>query len=139
MEFYLVTTKCGHVGKTSYMPITFPVKAENGREAAKIARGYPRVKRNHWDAILECRKVDEETFQMQILINNSDPYLHATSKQEQEVMVTDIVARIKDDNHQEELNRLSRKSSKPNLKFQKQKYNCGRYDYDYEYEYGTSY
>ena len=139
MEFYLVTTKCGHVGKTSYMPITFPVKAENGREAAKIARGYPRVKRNHWDAILECRKVGEETYQMQILINNNDPYLHATSKQEQDAMVADIAGRIKYDNHQDEINRLSRRSSKPNLKFQKQKYNYSCYDYDYEYEYGANY
>ena len=51
MEFYLVTTKCGHVGKGHYVPITFPIKAENGKEAAKIARMLPRVKHHHWDAI----------------------------------------------------------------------------------------
>ena len=132
MEFYLVTTKCGHVGKTSYMPITFPIKAENGREAARIAKGYPRVKRDHWDAILDCRKVDEETYLMQVIINSNDPYLHATSKQEQEAMVVGIAERIRNDNHQDELNKLSKKSSRPNLRYQKQKYDCGRNNYYYE-------
>lgn len=133
MEFYLVTTKCGHVGKTSYIPITFPVKAENGKEAAKISRRYPRVKRNHRDAIVECRKVDEETYKMQILINDSDPYLHAKSKQEQEAIVEGLQERIRDDNHQNEINKISKKSSKPNLKFQKQKYIYSYYDYECEY------
>ena len=100
MQFYLVTAKCGHVGKTSYMPITFPVKAENGKEAAKKVRAYPRVKRNHWDAILGCKKVDKQTYFAQIEINNNDPYLHATSKQEQKRIVEDIQNRIKIDNHQ---------------------------------------
>ena len=53
MAYYLVLTKAGHLGKSCYMPIWFPVEAENGREAAKIARGYPRVKRDHKDAILQ--------------------------------------------------------------------------------------
>ncbi len=122
MQFYLVTAKCGHVGKTSYMPITFPVKAENGKEAAKKVRAYPRVKRNHWDAILGCKKVDEQTYLAQIEINNNDPYLHATSKQEQKRMVEDIQNRIKIDNHQNELKQLAKKSLKPNLRYQSRKY-----------------
>ena len=130
MEFYLVTTKCGHVGKTAYMPITFPIKAENGREAAKIARNFPRVKRHHKDAILNCEKVDEKRYFEQLSLNNQDPYLHVTSKQEQEQYNNEIIARVVEDNHQYEINKPSKKSKRPNLKFQKKKYIN---DYD-EYE-----
>ena len=135
MEFYLVTTKCGHVGKTSYVPITFPIKAENGREAARIARTFPRVKRNHWDAILKVEKVDEDEYLKQIVINNQDPYLHVSSKQEQKELVEDIESRMVEDNHQNEINKPTRKSKKPNLRFQKLKY-FGSYD-EYRYEYSA--
>ena len=132
MEFYLVTTKCGHVGKKAYMPITFPVKAENGREAAKIARAFPRVKRHHKDAILKCEKVDRVKFVEQIKINNEDPYLHVVSKQEQQIIVENIEQRIVEDNHQDEINKPVKKTKRPNLKFQKLKY---LYDFeDDEYE-----
>ena len=133
MEFYLVTAKCGHVGKKAYMPITFPVKAENGKEAAKIVRMYPRVKRNHWDAILGCKKVDEEAYINQMIINNNDPYLHARSKQEQNKLVDNIESRIVEDKHQLEINKLTKKSNKPNLRFQQLKY-INRYD-EYYSEY----
>ena len=133
MNYYLVTAKCGHVGKTSYMPITFPVIAESGKEAARIVRGYPRVKRDHWDAILDCQKVDEATHNAQKALNAKDPYLHATSKQEQDEMVTNLLERIESDNHQNELKKLNKKSSKPNLMFQRKKYNGYRYEYEYEY------
>ena len=43
-KFYIVTAKCGHVGKSKYILINFPVIAEDGREAAKIARQIPRDK-----------------------------------------------------------------------------------------------
>jgi len=122
MKFYLVTAKCGHVGKASYMPIIFPIKAENGREAAKIARTYPRVKHNHWDAILDCQLVDEETYKKQIILNSDDPYLKASSKQEQKKLVIGLKERIRKDYHQNEINKLKKKSSKPNLMYQKQKY-----------------
>ena len=122
MEFYLVTTKCGHVGKASYVPITFPIKAENGREAARIARSLPRVKRNHWDAILKCEKVTEEEFLKQIIVNKNDPYLHVSSKQEQKILVENLESRIVEDNHKNEIQEKKKKSQKPNLKFQELKY-----------------
>lgn len=133
MKFYLVTTKCGHVGKTSYMPITFPVKAENGKEAAKIAREFPRVKHNHWDAILDCKEVDEGSYKKQVSINNKDPYLSSHSKQEQDKFGESIFSRIKEDNHQEEINRVKKNSKKPNLSYQRMKYNFIDRSYQYEY------
>ena len=122
MNFYLVTTKCGHVGKNAYMPIIFPVKAENGREAASLARQFPRVKHNHWDAILECRKVEEEAYRKQIGINKKDPFLKVSSKQEQNLFMELIENRIQKDKHQLEMNKSPRKSKKPNLYYQKLKY-----------------
>ena len=133
MEFYLVTAKCGHVGKTAYMPITFPVKAENGKEAAQKVKTFPRVKRHHWDAILSCVKVDLGEYLEQILINDNDPYLHVTSKQEQKQFMDEIESRIVEDNHQNEINRLPRKSKKPNLRFQKAKYLGDSHDYMFDY------
>ena len=133
MKFYLVTAKCGHVGRKAYVPITFPVKAEDGREAAKKVKAYPRVKRNHKDAILSCKKVNERAYLKQVEINKKDPKLHVSSRQEQKRMVAEIEERMMADNHQNELNKMLKKSSKPNLRFQKQKYNpiwCMR---DYEY------
>ena len=54
------------------------------KEAAKKAREFPRVKHNHWDAILECREVDEGSYREQVSINSKDRYLSSHSKQEQE-------------------------------------------------------
>ena len=120
MNYYLVTAKCGHVGRHYYIPITFPVKAENGREAAKITRQIPRVKHNRKDAIIECRKVDMEEYVMQQIINACDPYLQATSKQEQNKMVPDVDIRVFEEVEKE--SKTSKRSSHPNLLFQKRKY-----------------
>ena len=133
MEFYLVTTKCGHVGKTAYVPITFPIIANNGKEAARIARWLPRVKHCHRDAILECKRVDKEQFELQKEINNQDPYLKVKSKQEQQMLVTNLSERIQIDKHQEELSKPKQKSSKPNLRFQKMKYKNIYEEYECEY------
>lgn len=132
MKFYLVTTKCGHVGKTSFMPITFPVKAENGKEAARLAREFPRVKHNHWDAILECHEVDAVTYYEQVAINCEDPYLSSRSKQEQDAHADEIYSRVREDKHQEEINQSKRKSKRPNLSYQRQKY--GFIDRSYQFE-----
>ena len=56
---YEVICKCGHVGKQHYIEISFPIIAENGREAAKKARYLPRVKHHHKDAIINVRKITD--------------------------------------------------------------------------------
>ena len=98
MNFYLVTTKCGHVGKNSYIPIIFPVKAETGREAASLARQFPRVKHNHKDAILDVRCITLEEFLEIKESNNNDLYLKCHSKQEQNLIVN-LSERMVDDLH----------------------------------------
>lgn len=82
-KYYAVTCKCGHVGKHTYMPITFPIKASDGKEAARVARAFPRVKHDKKDAILDVREIDYEEYCLLEEMNRNDPYLQCKSIQEQ--------------------------------------------------------
>ena len=121
--YYLVTCKCGHFGPRYYIPICFPIVAENGREAAAIARMIPRCKHHHKDAILSVIKTDYEGYVEQYLINSKDPYLLCHSKHEQNQIMPLIEHRLVLDNH---INERSDKhkylNRKPNLLIQAKKY-----------------
>ena len=80
---YGVQCKCGHVGRHRYMPIEFPVIAENKKEAAQIARQIPRVKHDHKDAILNVRQVSQREYENMRQLNKDNPYLKIGSKHEQ--------------------------------------------------------
>jgi hypothetical protein len=82
-RWFLVTAKCGHVGRERYLPVTFAVIAQNARQAAAKARQYPRVKRHHKDAILRVEEIDKQTYLAAIEQNNNDPYLRCRSRREQ--------------------------------------------------------
>ena len=132
-KYYKVEAKCGHVGKTRYIPIKFAVAAESGEEAARIARRIPRVKHHHKDAIIGCQKVSKEEFEEQRRINDIDPYLNVSSKQEQREMVDDLAERLQEDDHQQEKAKRYRKASRPNLMYQNLKYRNNDQVRDYEY------
>lgn len=93
MKHYIVTAKCGHVGKGYYIPIDFPVKADSKTEAAKIVRDFPRVKHHHKDAILNCREVSFAEFKIIRNRNQTDTYLTCRSSTEQRLLC-DIENRI---------------------------------------------
>ena len=97
-SYYEVIAKCGHVGKKHYVPVKFAVIAENGKEAAKMVRGFPRVKHNHKDAILKVSKISYERFEELTEINRNDPYLKCHSRQEQK-LIDNFEERLKDDLH----------------------------------------
>ncbi|OHE26361.1 MAG: hypothetical protein A2Y45_08230 [Tenericutes bacterium GWC2_34_14] len=80
---YIVTVKGGHVGKTHYIPLKFPIQATSKKEAALIARQIPRVKHHHKDAVLDVIAVTEEMFQQQLMENDQDPFLKIKSKHQQ--------------------------------------------------------
>jgi hypothetical protein len=82
-NFYRVVAKCGHVGRCNYILIAFAVMAENGKEAARMTRLFPRVKHDHKDAILECVKISYEEYLELQEVNNNDPYLKCKSKHQQ--------------------------------------------------------
>lgn len=93
-NYYLVTVKCGHVGRHRYMPITFAVKAEDGKDAVEIVRTFPRVKRGHKDFVLNIELTDLEGYEKQIQINSNDPYLRIGSKSEQKTILDLIENRL---------------------------------------------
>lgn len=82
-RYFKVTAKCGHVGRSHYVPISFPVAASCGKEAAAIARWYPRVKHHHSDAIINCEEIDREQYCILLKANTLDPYLQCKCKRDQ--------------------------------------------------------
>jgi transposase len=101
-NLYVVTAKCGHVGKNKYIPIDFPIKAESMKEAAERIRNRPRVKHHHKDAILSIIKVDPEIFIQVVEANNSDLYLKVTSSTDQKRFCEDLEERVHSERKQEE-------------------------------------
>ena len=83
MRYYIVTAKCGHVGKGRYIPIPFAIRARSAAEAASIARRMPRVKHHHKDAIKNVQEIDKNRYIAIIKENQQDPYFHCHSIQEQ--------------------------------------------------------
>lgn len=83
MKYFIVTAKCGHVGRMGCIWIDFAVAAENAKAAAAKAKGYKRVKHDHKDAIRGLREVSFEEFLRQRDANDRDPYLHCKNIQEQ--------------------------------------------------------
>ncbi len=98
---YEVKCKCGHVGKKNYIVIAFAVIAEDGKEAARKARYFPRVKHDHKDAIISVRKISDYEFDEILKNNNNDDYLHCTNKQQQNFI--DLSNRIQKEEHKKEL------------------------------------
>ena len=82
MKYYRVKVKCGHVKRNNYIPKTFYIKAEDGKEAAAKARKIPRVKHDKKFAILSVEKITKDEYLEGIRINKEDPYLMVTSVQE---------------------------------------------------------
>ncbi len=85
-KFFKVACKCGHVGSKYFIRISFPIIATCGKDAASIARYIPRVKHDHKDAILECKKISYEEYLELQRINKKDPYLKCECKQDQELI-----------------------------------------------------
>lgn len=90
MRFYKVEAKCGHVGKNWYFPATFYITAENGREAAKVARVMPRVKHDHKDAILSVSEIDVDSYILGKESSMSNPYWLCKNIQEQRIQCRNL-------------------------------------------------
>lgn len=94
MNYYRVKAKCGHVGQKKYIPKNYYIKAEDGEEAALKARKLPRVKHDSKFAILETVKITKEEYLEGKRINKEDPYLQATSIQEQRMLCPNLEEEI---------------------------------------------
>ena len=85
-KFYKVTAMCGHVSKNKYIPIDFPVKAANGREAALKTRSFPRVKHSKKTAIINCFEITKEEFVRLYEANKNDDYLQCKNNRDQRLI-----------------------------------------------------
>lgn len=95
LDMFEVVCKCGHVGRSRYVEIRFPIKAKSGKDAARIAREFPRVKHDRKDAILNVLKIDQKRFFELTEMNNLDPYLHCVCIQDQNLI--DISDRLQEE------------------------------------------
>lgn len=82
-KYYAVCCKCGHAGHNCYVEITFAVKAKNGKEASRIARGFARVKHHSKTAIKSCVEITHDEYLELLKKNSEDPYLKCSNIQEQ--------------------------------------------------------
>ncbi len=96
MKYFIVTTKCGHVGKWNCIWIDFAVAAENAAEAAQKAKTYKRVKRHHKDVIALVVEITSDEYMKRRSDNDNDPYLHCKNIQQQR-LIEDINQRMQPD------------------------------------------
>ena len=101
IKYYAVKTICGHVGRTKYIEIVFPIIATSGSEAASIARRKPRVKHDRKDAIVSVNEITLEEYEKIVEKNDNDPYLKCKNKQEQKQYCVDIYERVIQHNNKE--------------------------------------
>ena len=118
MNYYAVKTMAGHVGKGKYYEVTFPVYAENGREAAEKARWIPRVKHHNKYCILEVKKITIEEYNELVEYNKKNPYLLCSSNQELRRVMPDIGKDIKNN---KSYKNYSIKRKKENLEYRLKK------------------
>ena len=85
MKYYKVQAKCGHVGKNKYILKWFYVKAENGKDAAKIVRETPRVKHHQKYAIIEVVEIEFEEYCNGLKLMNSDMYFKVHNSSDQKI------------------------------------------------------
>lgn len=88
-KYFIVTAKCGHVGKNNYILIDFAVTAENKKDAARKTRMISRVKHNHKDAIINVIEVSKEKFDSQLESNRNNAYLSCKNIQQQRLKFND--------------------------------------------------
>lgn len=85
LNYFAVTAKCGHVGRRHYVEITFPVAAQNLKEAVAKVKRFSRVKKDHKDVIKNIKRISYEEFLNLSEVNKNDPYLNAKNRQEQDL------------------------------------------------------
>lgn len=85
MGFYLVTAKCGHVGRGKYIDVVFPVIADNGSSAAQLILKRSKVKKQLKNAITSVEEISELEYKEFKQKDYFLDYLKAHSKREYDV------------------------------------------------------
>lgn len=82
-NYYAVTVKFGHVGKTKCIIKTVPTVAEDGKKAAEAARWMARAKHHAKDVIVSVIKINEDQYLLLKKEHDKDPYFHCKNVQQQ--------------------------------------------------------
>ena len=100
MNYYLVKTKCGHVGSNKYIEKTFAICSDTKSNAAKFAKRLPRVKKHLKDAIISVKEVDYIEYINQIEENKIDVYLNAYTKKDiLQILDSDLIYSFSNKKH----------------------------------------
>lgn len=83
MNYYEVKVKCGHVGRHNYIIKKLYIKADDGKNAAKIARLTSRVKHDHKDAIRDVKRISEKEYEDGLANNQNDNYFKVHNSTDQ--------------------------------------------------------
>ena len=82
MRFYVVTAKCGHVGRGKYLEIEFPIYAESMHDASQMCLHRPKVKKHLKNAITSVREVSFDTFKEVLADFRCNSFVRAHTKKE---------------------------------------------------------
>lgn len=114
MAYFEVVAKGGHVGKDFYYECFFYLSCETASEASKAVLKYPRVKKDHSDAILRCSKITLEEYEAGLEKVRDEPYFFVQSYQEQKLYWNDVKKNI-------------RPETKMQAEYREQRYNSTKY------------
>ena len=82
MKYYLVTAKCGHVGKGKYIEVDFPIYARTKNEAAQKCLKKKKVKKQLKNAISWVREITLEEYEQKLISFKNNKYIKAHTKRE---------------------------------------------------------
>lgn len=82
-KHYLVCAKFGHVGREYYIHKEVPVIANNKKEAAKLVKNMPRVKKNIKNTILNVVEISDEEYMKALKKYKKDKYFKCHTIQQQ--------------------------------------------------------
>ena len=116
IKYFAVEAKFGHVGRKNCIIITFPIVADDRKDAARIAREMPRVKHDHKDAILSVKQISKDEYLSLKEINSSDYYLRCESKQDQRLFCKNLDSRVIKDTYFEKVEYKTDRQERINYK-----------------------
>ena len=82
MNYYLVTAKCGHIGRGKYLEVAIPIVAESKHDAAQKCLLRPKVKRHLKNAISHVCETTKDEFAKSLFDFKNNPYVKAHTKKE---------------------------------------------------------
>lgn len=93
-KYYLVVVKCGHVRRSQYILKAFPIRAFDGKDAARIARNKARVKHDDKYAIVSVNELSKEQYDIEKKKFSEDNYHKVHSIQEQRMLCPNIYLEV---------------------------------------------